>query len=215
MADTIHARMNGSERKPAKTRKVPSGVEAPFSSLTTMPSVWPSGNVQVPRWMGFWPDAPRSRVSNRTLKRISGSEVTNFVASPKPFTFARRTTIEWVIAFENIASRPQVGKTFAASTVRAGFSGLVKANRSVKSAAGSPICLGPSMWSDIARLRCQPAQLHNSAARPFQLLRHRGRLLRLLRLVRFRRTAEWRDAARLFRNGLQVFNERPALILGQ
>ena len=30
---SIQARINGSERKPAKMRKVPSGVDAPFSSL--------------------------------------------------------------------------------------------------------------------------------------------------------------------------------------
>ena len=45
--------MNGSERIPAKTRKVPSGVDAPFSSLTRKRSVWPSGKVQVPRWIGL------------------------------------------------------------------------------------------------------------------------------------------------------------------
>src|SRR5262245_26630763 len=37
-----------------------------------------------------------------------------------------------------------------ARTVRAGFSGLVNANRSLTSAEGSPIDRGPSTWSDIA-----------------------------------------------------------------
>ena len=34
-----HARMKGSDRKPANTRKVPSGVDEPFSSLATKRSV--------------------------------------------------------------------------------------------------------------------------------------------------------------------------------
>src|SRR5262245_36152887 len=53
------------------------------------------------------------------------------------------------MAFEKIASSPADGKTHAASTVRAGFSGLVNAKRSERSAAGSPIDLGPSTWSDM------------------------------------------------------------------
>ena len=48
------------------------------------------------------------------------------------------------MAFENIASSPAEGKTQAPKTVRAGFSGLVNAKRSVRSAAGSPIDRGPS-----------------------------------------------------------------------
>ena len=43
------------------------------------------------------------------------------------------------MTFEKIASSPAEGKTHMARTVRAGFSGLVNAKRSVMSAAGSPI----------------------------------------------------------------------------
>ena len=67
-------------------------------------------------------------------------------------TVTRRTTIEYSITFEKIALSPAAGKTHAARTVRAGFSGLVNAKRSVRSAAGSPIERGPSTWSDIASL---------------------------------------------------------------
>ena len=48
------------------------------------------------------------------------------------------------MTFENIALSPADGKTHMARTVRAGFSGLVNAKRSVTSAAGSPIDRGPS-----------------------------------------------------------------------
>ena len=52
------------------------------------------GQVQVPRWMGFAPSRPGSRVSNRQVKRYSSSPVLNFAASPRPATVTRRTTIE-------------------------------------------------------------------------------------------------------------------------
>ena len=48
------------------------------------------------------------------------------------------------MAFEKTASSPAEGNTHMARTVRAGFSGLVNAKRSVRSAAGSPIERGPS-----------------------------------------------------------------------
>jgi hypothetical protein len=48
------------------------------------------------------------------------------------------------MTFEKIALSPADGKTHAARTVRAGFSGLVNAKRSERSAEGSPIDRGPS-----------------------------------------------------------------------
>src|SRR5271154_1800049 len=57
--------------------------------------------------------------------------------------------MEWLTTFEKIALTPAEGKTFAARTVRPGFSGLVNANRSERSIDGSPIDRGPSTWSDI------------------------------------------------------------------
>src|SRR5262245_60139262 len=54
--------------------------------------------------------------------------------------------------FEKTAVSPAEGKTHAARTVRAGFSGLVNAKRSLRSPAGSPICRGPSTWSDMVCL---------------------------------------------------------------
>src|SRR5262249_23409508 len=58
------------------------------------------------------------------------------------------------MTFEKIASSPADGKTHAARTVCAGFSGLVNAKRSERAAAGSPIDRGPSTWSDIVSLLC-------------------------------------------------------------
>src|SRR5262249_22056616 len=96
-----------------------------------------------------FPAASRSRTSNRKVSRISSSPGRNFAALPTPATVTRRTTIEWSMTFEKTAFSPAEGKTHIARTVRAGFSGLVNANRSVTSAAGSPIDRGPATGSEI------------------------------------------------------------------
>ena len=48
-------------------------VEVPFSSLTTMGRVRPSGRMHVPPWTGLTPAVPRLRLSKRQLDTIRGS----------------------------------------------------------------------------------------------------------------------------------------------
>src|ERR1035438_2227586 len=52
------------------------------------------------------------------------------------------------MALENSALEPAEGKTLAMRTTRDASCGLANANRSVRSAEGSPMDLGPSTWSD-------------------------------------------------------------------
>ena len=65
-----------------KTRYAPSGVDEPLSSFTVKRSVWPSGQVSVPRCTVLSPS--RWSTSNLQLKRYSFSPALNFASLPVP-----------------------------------------------------------------------------------------------------------------------------------